>query len=148
MGGWIMMLVSLKRKERISGLIGIASAPDFTEDLLPLQLGKDKIEEIYSQGECKIVRDDGPENIITKMLLEDGKTNLVLRDKITKIVPLNYYMVLMMKSSLGKPHQILDKISSNNVNITLIKNGDHRPSPTDIQQLKQTVKKMLKTSVF
>ena len=149
MGGWIMMLVSLKRKERISGLIGIASAPDFTEDLLPLQLGKDKIEEIYSQGECKIVRDDGSENIITKMLLEDGKTNLVLRDKITIDCPVELLHgindeVVPWETSLG----ILDKISSNNVNITLIKNGDHRlSSPSDIQQLKQTVKKMFKTSV-
>ena len=148
MGGWIMMLVSLKRKERIAGLIGIASAPDFTEDLLPLQLGKDKIEEIYSRGKCRIARDDGSENIITKMLLEDGKTNLVLRDKIIIDCPVELLHgidddVVPWKTALI----ILNKISSTNVNITLIKNGDHRLSrPTDIQQLKQTVKKMFKTN--
>src|SRR5262245_44074701 len=34
MGGWIMLLVALARPERVAGLIGVAAAPDFTEDLL------------------------------------------------------------------------------------------------------------------
>ena len=33
-GGWIMLLVALARPERVQGLVGIAAAPDFTEDLL------------------------------------------------------------------------------------------------------------------
>ena len=43
--------------------------------------------------------------------------------------------------------EILNKISSPNVNVTLIKSGDHRlSSPSNIQQLKQTVRKMIKTN--
>src|SRR5499433_1114732 len=34
MGGWIMLLAALARSARIGGLIGVAAAPDFTEDLL------------------------------------------------------------------------------------------------------------------
>ena len=34
MGGWIMLLVALARIARICGLVGIAAAPDFTEDLV------------------------------------------------------------------------------------------------------------------
>src|SRR3954452_15228630 len=34
MGGWIMLLAALARTERVHALIGIAAAPDFTEDLL------------------------------------------------------------------------------------------------------------------
>ena len=34
MGGWIMLLLALARPERIHGLVGIAAAPDFSEDLL------------------------------------------------------------------------------------------------------------------
>ena len=34
MGGWIMLLVALARPERVCGLVGLASAPDFTRDLI------------------------------------------------------------------------------------------------------------------
>ncbi len=34
MGGWIMLLVALQRPDRITGLIGLAAAPDFTEELI------------------------------------------------------------------------------------------------------------------
>ena len=38
MGGWIMILAALARKSRIAGLVGVAPAPDFTEDLIWNQL--------------------------------------------------------------------------------------------------------------
>ena len=31
MGGWISLLIAIKLQSRIKGIIGIASAPDFTE---------------------------------------------------------------------------------------------------------------------
>ena len=34
MGGWIVLLLALARPERVAGLVGVAAAPDFTEDLI------------------------------------------------------------------------------------------------------------------
>ena len=34
MGGWISLLVARAMPDRVAGLVGIAAAPDFTEDLM------------------------------------------------------------------------------------------------------------------
>ena len=33
-GGWMMLLGALARPSRVTGLLGLAAAPDFTEDLI------------------------------------------------------------------------------------------------------------------
>ena len=38
MGGWVMLLAALARAERIHALVGIAAAPDFTEDLQKIEV--------------------------------------------------------------------------------------------------------------
>ena len=34
MGGWIALLIALRRRARVVGLVGIAAAPDFTEGMI------------------------------------------------------------------------------------------------------------------
>ena len=50
MGGWMMILTAVDRPERVAGLVGIAAAPDFTEDLLPKQLTKIQLSKIQETG--------------------------------------------------------------------------------------------------
>ena len=50
MGGWIALLVALARKERVAGLIGIAAAPDFTEELVASELTPDQRETLKRDG--------------------------------------------------------------------------------------------------
>ena len=45
MGGWIALLAALARPERVAALIGIAPAPDFTEDLIWNRLGPEQREQ-------------------------------------------------------------------------------------------------------
>jgi pimeloyl-ACP methyl ester carboxylesterase len=49
MGGWIMLLVALARPERVQALVGIAAAPDFTEDLRS-QATADQRRDLARQG--------------------------------------------------------------------------------------------------
>ena len=45
MGGWVMLLAALARTERIHALVGVAAAPDFTEDLVWPRLTLEQQEE-------------------------------------------------------------------------------------------------------
>ena len=72
MGGWIMLLTALARPQRVAGLLGIAAAPDFTEDLLPQSLTEEHLQTIESSGVVVIPSDYEDPYTITKALLDDG----------------------------------------------------------------------------
>ncbi|WP_253300200.1 alpha/beta fold hydrolase, partial [Wolbachia endosymbiont of Chironomus riparius] len=50
MGAWLMFLTALELPEKINSLIGISSAPDFTEDLIFKQLSSKQKKELLSEG--------------------------------------------------------------------------------------------------
>jgi pimeloyl-ACP methyl ester carboxylesterase len=50
MGGWIMLLAALAGPVRIHALVGVAAAPDFTEDLLWSRLDAAQLQELRETG--------------------------------------------------------------------------------------------------
>jgi len=80
MGGWISLLMS-KRIGRIAGLVGIAAAPDFTEDSMWASFDDEMRSRLERDGQIELPSDyaDGP-YIITKRLIEEGRHSLVLRE--------------------------------------------------------------------
>ena len=50
MGGWLMLLAALARPERVAGLVGVAAAPDFTEDLIWSTLDDDARQTLVETG--------------------------------------------------------------------------------------------------
>jgi len=84
LGGWLMTLVARERSARIAGIIGIAAAPDFTDDLIWNQLTPARQEEMKSTGRIALPNPYAPEEVIyTYALVEDGRKNFVLGDTIT-----------------------------------------------------------------
>ncbi len=61
MGGWIMLLAALARSERIAGLLGIAAAPDFTEDLIWHGLDHGQRATLMDEGVINLPSDYGDE---------------------------------------------------------------------------------------
>ena len=145
MGGWIMLLTALARPERVAGLVGISAAPDFTEDLLPNQLTATQLAEIDEKGEIVISSEYEDPYIITKTLLEDGARHLILRQEIPLDCPVRLLHGLEDNSVPWETAlKIQRMLRSTDVEVTLIKNGDHRLSTeVDLARLKKTVLEFL-----
>ena len=79
MGGWIMLLAALARPQRVAGLVGIASAPDFTEELMWRRFDDDVRRRLEDTGVYHRPSEYGDDPYpITMKLIEDGRRHLLL----------------------------------------------------------------------
>lgn len=146
MGGWNMLLSALKRPERIKGLLGLAAAPDFTEDLMRQDLNADQLSALKAQGHIEIACDYGDDPyVISQKLLDDGQKNLLLRDPLNLNIPVR--LIHGMQDD-DVPWQtalkLQDVLQSDDVEITFVKNGDHRLSePHHLDRLCATLDRLL-----
>jgi len=143
MGGWIMLLAALARPERIKGLVGIAAGPDFTEDLVWNQFSEKQKHEMSETGQVMIENcyDDKEPYQITQNLIEEGRKHLLLQNKIAITCPVR--LIQGMKDE-DVPYQtamrIAEKLESEDVEVHLVKNGNHRMSePENLELLKKTL---------
>lgn len=81
MGAWIAVHVALSRPERIVGIVGIAAAPDFTQDIYNNLTQKER-HELHDSGVIyqPSLYSDEPYPI-TRKLLEDAQQYLLLNSK-------------------------------------------------------------------
>ncbi|OKL44234.1 alpha/beta hydrolase [Pseudovibrio exalbescens] len=146
MGGWMALLLAkalIERKTETSGFLAgmvlIAPAPDFTEELMWKQEFTDEIkQEIMETGrfERPSEYDDSP-YIITRDLIEDGRNNLLLGSTVETGCKT---IILQGQHDESVPWdhalRLVEAMASDDVILTLIKNGDHRLSrPEDLTRL-------------
>lgn len=126
MGGWLNLLVAETLGHRLAGLVGIASAPDFTEwgrsdaDKAALAAGKT----VYDENPY------GPDP--TPMhpgFFADGQANRRLNSTIAIDAPVR---LLHGQKDADVPWkvslQLAEALRSDDVQVTLVKDGDHRLS--------------------
>jgi pimeloyl-ACP methyl ester carboxylesterase len=138
MGGWLMLLAALELGERVAGLVGIAAAPDFTD------WGFDAEQKaLLQQGET-LFEDNayGPEPTPTHARFwADGEAQKLLGQAIALDCPVR---LLHGQADPDVPWQVALHLSSAlrspDVQVVLIKDGDHRLSrEQDIALLLRTL---------
>jgi len=142
MGGWIMLLAALARSERIAALVGIAGAPDFTEELLWPRLTPAQRAQILERGAVILPSDFDPAGYLyTRALIEDGSRHLLLGAPIALDMPVRLLHGLADASVPWKLSlRLAEGLASRDVVVSLIKDGDHRLSTEpDLARLAQAL---------
>ena len=130
MGGWMMLLAALARPERVKGLVGVASGPDFTADFKKHRLTEEMEKELDERGYVL-----HPPNIweepypITRKLLDEGENHLLLGGEIDVTCPVRLIHGMRDETVLWETSLKLSRVlKSDDVRLTLVKDGGHRLS--------------------
>ncbi|MCA1909184.1 MAG: alpha/beta hydrolase [Magnetospirillum sp.] len=147
LGGWIALLTALRRRDRVAGLVGVAAAPDFTEDLMWADFTPEQRRDLIEKGHVVLPNCYEPENpwTVPRLLIEDGRNNLLLRDAINLHCPVR---LIQGQKDADVPWRtalkIADCLASDDVEVTLVKDGDHRLSRDhDLVRLCDVVEKLV-----
>jgi pimeloyl-ACP methyl ester carboxylesterase len=147
MGGWLALLLARSLRERkgaapIAGMVLIAPAVDFTEELMWKQFPDAIKREIEDKGAWMRPSEYSEMPYpITKRLIEDGRKHLLLGGLIDTGCPVH---ILQGVEDPDVPWQhaveLVSRFARDDVVLTLIKDGDHRLSrPEDIERLLSAV---------
>ncbi len=153
MGGWIALLLARALRaeghgDRLAGMVLIAPAPDFTEDLMWAGFSDEIRRRILEDGVYREPSEYSDEPyLITRGLIEDGRRNLVLGGEIELGCPVAILQGIR-DTSVPWRHAIrlTTRISRDDVTLSLIPDGDHRLSrPQDIDKMLKIIDGMVGT---
>lgn len=145
MGGWIALLLAralLAEPGRLKGLVLVAPAPDFTEDLMWPKLPPEGQRAVMEAGVWQVPSQYGEEPYaITRGLIEDGRNQLLLNAVVRTGCPVR---VLQGMADPDVPWQhtmrLIERLAQDDAALTLVKDGDHRLSrPEDLALLVRAV---------
>ena len=143
MGGWIALLTALKNID-VNGLIGIASAPDFTKNEWD-RLSESEKEEFKSNGSILFPDDDYGDYEVFYEFVKDGFQHEILNDKIEITCP-----VRLLHGKLDKviaynvSEKIIEQLSTSDKSLTIIEDGDHNLSrQEDLEILFTKIKELI-----
>lgn len=127
MGGWISLLVARAMPDRVAGLVGIAAAPDFTEDLMWATFTEAE-RAALAAGRVEQPSDYSDEPyVITRKLIEEGRSQLVLRSPLPLPFPVR---LLQGTADVDVPPavalRLVDHAESPDLRLVLVKGADHR----------------------
>ncbi len=145
MGGWICAILAREIPEKIAGIVGIAAAPDFTEDSMWGGFSPEQRAELMENGRILLPSEYGAPYVITRRLIEDGRAHLVLRDPL----PMPFPVRLLQGSAdrdvdMAVALRLFDHIEAEDLRLTVVKGADHRfSSPECLGLIEESVEQVL-----
>jgi pimeloyl-ACP methyl ester carboxylesterase len=161
MGGWLALLLARALREQrpvasppqaaagwagarasVAGMVLIAPAVDFTEELMWKRFTPAIKREIEEAGFWTRPSDYSPEPyLVTKQLIDEGRHHLLLGGMIETGCPVR---ILQGVEDPDVPWrhavELVSRLASDDVVLTLVKDGDHRLSrPEDIERMLRAV---------
>ena len=150
MGGWLALLLTRELKRcppaqaaSIAGMVLIAPAVDFTEELMWKRFTPEIKRELEATGIWTRPSQYSAEPyLVTRQLIEEGRKHLLLGGLIETGCPVR---ILQGVEDPDVPWrhaiELTSRLASDDVVLTLVKDGDHRLSrPEDIERLIAAVK--------
>jgi pimeloyl-ACP methyl ester carboxylesterase len=128
MGGWIALRLGLALGDRLAGLAGIAAAPDFTD--WGLDINAAEAAQLAAQGWFARPTPYDPAGYrYSRSFLDDAPSQRLLDGRIAITAPVR---LLHGQRDDAVPWalslDIAERLHSDNVQVTLVKDGDHRLS--------------------
>jgi pimeloyl-ACP methyl ester carboxylesterase len=149
MGGWISLILCKEIPNKICGLVGIAAAPDFTEDSMWASFTKIQQDQIEKNGYLELPSeyDDGP-YIITKKLIMDGRNQLVLKNPLKINFPCRFLQGTADQDvDISVALNLINHIKGSDIRLTLVKDVDHRFSnPSNLNLIIKTIHSVTKAA--
>jgi pimeloyl-ACP methyl ester carboxylesterase len=150
MGGWVALLLARELAKRTShaaslaGMVLIAPAPDFTEELMWKAFSPEARHEIETKGFWLRPSEYGEPYPITRGLIEDGRKHLLLGSAIDVGCPVH---ILQGGQDPDVPWRhafaLAHRLPAGDVVLTMVQDGDHRLSrPQDIARIIAAVAEM------
>jgi len=149
MGGWLALLLVRALRQRalavtapVVGLVLIAPAVDFTEELMWKRFPPAIKQELEEKGVWARPSEYSPEPyLVTRQLIEEGRDHLLLGGMIETGCPVR---ILQGVEDPDVPWrhavELVSRLASDDVVLTLVKDGDHRLSrPEDIERMIRAV---------
>ena len=146
LGGWMVLLTALARPDRVAGLVGMASAPDFTKRLLWPDFTPAHKKEMEETGMVKIKSEYGDEPyIFTQALMDEADDHLVLEAPIRLDMPVR---LIHGMADTDVPYDtsvaIMERLECPDAALSLVKGAGHSLSEdADLDRLGKLLKEVV-----
>jgi pimeloyl-ACP methyl ester carboxylesterase len=145
MGGWVMLLSAIELKLQVAGMLGIAVAPDFTEDLMWRRFSENQKKQLQDDGVIYLPSEYDEDYPVTYKAIVDGRKNRLLHDRIIIDCPARFIHGMQDEDVPWRTSlKTLDQLRTPDVQLRLLKDGDHRlSSPQQLGFIREMLEELI-----